>query len=132
MRVFDPLHSKMSDAASLPDRLAAAKIEGSVDGAEFLATEFHELSPSASFWGWKLAAILGAGRTTTPLGTSQVIEPLHDDAVDRPAAREALIACSREVGLWQIAQLARSAVGEPKTPARITGFSTTRLLRRLT
>jgi hypothetical protein len=88
MRVFDPLHSKMSDAASLPDRLAAAKIEGSVDGAEFLATEFHELSPSASFWGWKLAAILGAGRTTTPLGTSQVIEPLHDTpSIDLPLAK---------------------------------------------
>jgi hypothetical protein len=47
MRVFDPLHTKMSDSASLLDRLATTAIEGSVDGAEFLATEFHELSPSA-------------------------------------------------------------------------------------
>jgi hypothetical protein len=47
MQVFDPLHPKTSHAASLLDRLAPTAIEGSVDGAEFLATEFHELSPSA-------------------------------------------------------------------------------------
>jgi hypothetical protein len=47
MRVLDPLHPKTSDPASLPDRLAAAAIEGSVDGTKFPATEFHELSPSA-------------------------------------------------------------------------------------
>jgi hypothetical protein len=40
MRVFDPLHPKTSDSASLLDRLATTAIEGSVDGAEFLATEF--------------------------------------------------------------------------------------------
>jgi hypothetical protein len=47
MRVLDPLDPKTSHAASLLDRLATATIQGSVDGAEFLATEFHELSPSA-------------------------------------------------------------------------------------
>jgi hypothetical protein len=51
MRVFDPLHTRTSDPASLLDRLATAAIEGSVDGTEFLATEFHELSPS-SFLMW--------------------------------------------------------------------------------
>jgi hypothetical protein len=45
MRVFNPLDAEVSDAASLLERLAATAIEGSVDGAEFLATEFHELSP---------------------------------------------------------------------------------------
>jgi hypothetical protein len=45
MRVFDPLHPKTSDSASLLDRLATTAIEGSVDGAEFLATEFHEFPP---------------------------------------------------------------------------------------
>jgi hypothetical protein len=71
-----------------------------------------------------LAHVYGSasGSVEVRLRSSQVIEPLHDDAIDGPAAREALIACSREVGLWQIAQLARSAVGEPTTPARITGF----------
>jgi hypothetical protein len=49
MRVFDPLHPKTSDPASLLNRLAATAIEGSVDGAEFLATEFHKLSPSGFF-----------------------------------------------------------------------------------
>jgi hypothetical protein len=51
MRVFDPLHSRMSDAASLLDRLATTAIQGSVDGTKFLATEFHELSPSGFFFG---------------------------------------------------------------------------------
>jgi hypothetical protein len=51
MRVFDPLHTKTPDSASLLDRLAAAAIEGSVDGTKFLATEFHELSPSACLCG---------------------------------------------------------------------------------
>jgi hypothetical protein len=50
MRVFDPLHARISGAASLLNRLAATAIEGPVDGAEFFATEFHELSPSASVW----------------------------------------------------------------------------------
>jgi hypothetical protein len=45
MQVFDPLDAEVSDAASLLERLAATAIEGSADGAEFLATEFHELSP---------------------------------------------------------------------------------------
>jgi hypothetical protein len=56
MRVFDPLHPKTSHSASLLDRLAAAAIEGSVDGTEFLPTEFHELSPSSFFWVGKLAS----------------------------------------------------------------------------
>jgi hypothetical protein len=51
MLVFDPLHPNMSHAASLLDRLAAAAIEGSVDGTKFLATGFHELSPSACLCG---------------------------------------------------------------------------------
>ena len=51
MRVFDPLNAEATDAASLPNRLAAAAREGSVDGAEFLATEFHEFSPSAWLCG---------------------------------------------------------------------------------
>jgi hypothetical protein len=51
MQVFDPLDAEVSDAASLLERLAAATIEGSVDGAEFLATEFHERSPSGFFSG---------------------------------------------------------------------------------
>ena len=46
MRVFDPLHAKMSDSASLLDRLATTAIQGSVDGTKFLATEFYELFPS--------------------------------------------------------------------------------------
>jgi hypothetical protein len=50
MRVLDPLHSKTSDPASLPDRLAAAAIEGSVDGTKFPATEFHELSFGLIMW----------------------------------------------------------------------------------
>jgi hypothetical protein len=45
MQVFDPPHTKMSDSAPLLDRLAAATIEGTMDGAEFLATEFHEFPP---------------------------------------------------------------------------------------
>jgi hypothetical protein len=59
MRVFDPLHAKTSDAASLLDRLATTAIQGSVDGAEFLATEFHELSPSACLCGWKRVLLWG-------------------------------------------------------------------------
>jgi hypothetical protein len=59
MRVFDPLHTKMSHATFLLDRLATTAIEGSVDGAEFLATEFHELSPSACLCGWETGLCFG-------------------------------------------------------------------------
>jgi hypothetical protein len=41
VRVFDTLHSQASDFASLLDQLTATARNGSVDGAEFLATEFH-------------------------------------------------------------------------------------------
>jgi hypothetical protein len=58
-RVFDPLHTKTSDATSLLDRLAAAAIQGSVDGAEFLATEFHELSPPACLCGLETGFCFG-------------------------------------------------------------------------
>jgi hypothetical protein len=43
MRVFDTLHPQASESASLLDQLTAAARNGSVDGAEFLATEFHGL-----------------------------------------------------------------------------------------
>ena len=59
MRVFDPLHPKMSDAASLLDWLAATAIEGSVNRTEFLATEFHELSHSACLCGLEMGSALG-------------------------------------------------------------------------
>jgi hypothetical protein len=59
MRVFDPLHAKMSNAASLLDRLAGAAIEGSVDGRKCLATEFHELSPSACLLWLERGSALG-------------------------------------------------------------------------
>jgi hypothetical protein len=44
----------------------------------------------AFFLGWELAPALSAGRTTTPLGSSQVIEPLHDDAIEGLPGREAI------------------------------------------
>jgi hypothetical protein len=59
MRVFDPLHTKTSDSASLLYRLAATAIEGSVDGTKFLATEFHELSPSACLCGLETGLCIG-------------------------------------------------------------------------
>jgi hypothetical protein len=59
MQVFDPLDAEVSDAASLLERLAAATIEGPVDGAEFLATEFHELSPSACLCGLETGFCFG-------------------------------------------------------------------------
>ena len=46
VRVFDPLHPQASCAASL-DRLAGTARKGSMDGTEFVATEFHELPPLA-------------------------------------------------------------------------------------
>jgi hypothetical protein len=49
MRIFDPLHAKRSDAAFLLDRLAAATIEGTMDGAEFLRRSFMNFLLQVSF-----------------------------------------------------------------------------------
>jgi hypothetical protein len=59
VRVVDTLNAQASDATSFLERLAATAIERSVDGTKFLATEFHELSPSASSCILEEAAALG-------------------------------------------------------------------------
>jgi hypothetical protein len=59
VRVVDALNAQASDATSLLERLAATAIERSVDGTKFLATEFHELSLSASSCMLEKAAALG-------------------------------------------------------------------------
>jgi hypothetical protein len=77
VRVFDTLHSQASDSASLLDQLAATARNGSVNGAEFIATKFHELSPAWVFREKrKMFDFLCA---CEPIAIP--FDPLHDSAV---------------------------------------------------